>query len=371
MKVLVVTESLVPHDGWSAYSVGLLRGLTRLGISAIVLADRRAPAEAPDGVEIRPCLSSPLGGLVRPPAIAWNAWQLMRRARGTDLVHFMVEPYATASQPVGLPPSVVTVHGTYAVSPFGEGPLTRTLYGRALRRAKAVVCVSRFTRDALRDKLALDNLAVIHNGHELLPGEAVGEREQGLVEGKPVLLSVGALKERKGYHVALRAVNRLRERFPELRYYLVGDDSDRKYVNRLRREITELGLDHLAIITGSVPEPRLRSLYRQADAFLLTPVNSGRSFEGFGIAYLEAGAFGKPVVGSDGCGAAEAIEDGVTGLLAPQNDDAGVADRLATILGDSALAARLGEAGRQQAASQTWSAVARRYLDVYEQAARS
>ena len=114
----------------------------------------------------------------------------------------------------------------------------------------------------------------------------------------------------------------------------------------------------------------MRALYRRADAFLLTPVNAGRSFEGFGIAYLEAGAFGKPVIGSLGCGATEAIEDGVTGFLAPQNDPAVVADRLATILGDPRLAARLGEAGRQRAEAQTWTAVAGRYLDLYEQAAR-
>jgi glycosyltransferase involved in cell wall biosynthesis len=370
MKLLVVAESLVPRDGWSAYSAGLLRGLLKLGVSAKVLTSRRAPGGGPEGAETVACLSSPLGGLVRPPAIAWNAWHLLRHARRFELLHFMVEPYATASLPVGLPPSVITVHGTYAVSPFSEGLLTRATYAGALQRAKAVVCVSRFTRDALLEKMSLGNLVVIHNGHELLPNGLEGEPDGLPVDGSPVILSVGALKERKGYHVALHAVSRLRERYPDLRYYLVGDDADGKYVRRLRSEIAELGLSDQAIITGSVPEARLRDLYRRADAFLLTPVNAGRSFEGFGIAYLEAGAFGKPVVGSLGCGAAEAIENGVTGFLAPQHDPAAVADRLATLLGNPQLATQLGEAGRQRAEAQTWTAVARRYLDLYEQAAR-
>jgi glycosyltransferase involved in cell wall biosynthesis len=58
-------------------------------------------------------------------------------------------------------------------------------------------------------------------------------------------------------------------------------------------------------------EARRRTPYGRADACVLTPVNVGRAFEGFGIAYLEANAYGKPVVGSLGCDSAEAIEDGV------------------------------------------------------------
>lgn len=369
MKLLVAAQSLAPRDGWGSYSAGLLGGLAGLGVRATVLIDRRAGGEAPGEARVVPCLSSALGGLVRPPAMAWNAYQLVRHARGADLLHFMVEPYATASLPLGLPPSVITVHGTYAVSPFQERPLTRLLYGAALRRARRVVCVSRFTRQALLGKLKLDNLTVIHNGHDLLDDEATS-RDEVVVDGRPVIVGVGALKERKGYHVALRAVARLRERFPELRYYLVGDDADHKYVARLRAEIAELGLEHRAVITGPVSDGRLRAFYRQADLFLLTPINVGRSFEGFGIAYLEANAFGKPVVGSTECGAEEAIEDGVNGLLAPQRDDAAVAERATAILADPALAARLGLAGRARAERRTWAAVAREYLATYEQALR-
>lgn len=369
MKLLAVAASLEPHDGWGSYSLGLVRGLAALGVRARILVDRRGEASAPDGCEVIPCLSSPLGGLARPPAVLWNAAQLLRHAPGHDLLHFMVEPYATASLPRGLPPQLITLHGTYAIAPLRERPWTRLLYTAALRRAAAVVCVSRFTRDALLARLKIENLRVIHNGHDLRP-EPAEPRADEQVEGRPIILGVGALKPRKGYHVALRAVARLRERFPDLRYYLVGDDADRNYVSRLREEIAALGLERHAIITGPVSDARLHALYRQADLFLLTPVNVGQSFEGFGIVYLEAGVYGKPVVGSLGCGAAEAIDDGVNGLLAPQNDDAAIAERAATILADPDLAARLGAAGRRKAEAQRWGAVARRYLDLYEQVLR-
>ena len=369
MKLLVVAESLTPRSGWGSYATGLVRALTAHGVRATVLVDRKAVADAPPGAEAIPCLSSPLAGLTRPQALLWNSAQLLRHARGAALLHFMVEPYATASLPIGLPPTCITIHGTYAISPFSRGPLTRTLYAAALRRARTVVCVSRFTQDALLSRLELANVAVIHNGHELSP-DGPPDRDRLVVDGRPLILGVGALKPRKGYHVSLRAVAKLRERFPQLRYYLVGDVSDRTYVDRLRRDIAELGLEHQAIITGPVSDARLRALYRQADLFLLTPVNSGHTFEGFGIAYLEANTFGKPVVGSLGCGAEEAILHGVNGLLAPQNDPDGVAAQAEAVLADPALSARLGAAGRARAETRTWSSVARQYLDMYEQALR-
>lgn len=369
MKLLVVTESLAPRGGWGSYSLGLVRALETLGVQARVLVERRSEDANLPNVEQIPCLASPMISLVHPTAIVWNAAQLVRHARGSDLLHFMVEPYATASLPFGLPPSCITLHGTYAVSPFRASRLASLLWSRALRRASRVICVSRYTRDALLEKMRIEHVEIINNGHELAPADGAAEDEL-LVDGRPTILGVGALKPRKGYQVALRAIALLRERFPDLRYYLVGDDSDRAHVERLRNDIAELGLEHQAVIVGPVSDARLRAFYRQADLFLLTPINIGLSFEGFGIAYLEANAYGKPVVGSLGCGAEEAIDDGVTGLLAPQHDEAAVAERAARILADPTLAARLGAAGRARAEASTWLAVARRYLDVYEDVAR-
>jgi glycosyltransferase involved in cell wall biosynthesis len=370
MKLLLVAEALGGQDGWASSAQGLLLGLASLGVRSRVVLDRRAATDAPPSATAIPCLSSALGALDSPRAIAWNALQVLRHSRGADLIHFMVEPYAVATLPPGLPPHCITVHGTYAVSPFEQGRFTRALYARALRRANRIVCASRFTREALLDRLQLHNVAVIHHGHDLWTADEKDGCEQLRLEGHPVVIGVGALKPRKGYHVSLRAIARLRDRFPELRYYMLGDDADRKYVAGLRAAIKELGLERHAIIHGPVPHAELPAYYRQADLFMLTPVNVDHRFEGFGIVYLEAGFFGKPVIGSYGCGAEEVVEDGVNGLLAPQEDDSVVAERAAMILTDSALASRLGQAGRERAERQTWEAVARQYIDVYEQAVR-
>jgi phosphatidyl-myo-inositol dimannoside synthase len=370
VRVLLLTESLVPSSGWGTYSLGVARGLAALGVRCRVLMDYRAEPSAPPGVEAIARLSSPLGALDRPRSIAWNVAQVAYHARGTDLVHCLVEPYAMACWLPGLPPTVLSVHGTYAISPLHAEWHTRALYRRALRRASRMLCSSRFTAQALRAELPLDNIGIIPLGHDLALDEIPETQPAAPPDGGPVLLSVGALKERKGLHVSLRAVARLRQRFPDLRYYLVGDDADRAYVERLRREIGELRLQGRAVITGRVSDAELRELYRRADLFMLTPLNVDRGFEGFGIVYLEANAYGKPVIGSLGCGAEDAIEDGHNGFLVPQDDPAATAERAAAILGDPVLARRMGEAGRARAREQTLGAVARRYLEVYGEALR-
>jgi len=66
----------------------------------------------------------------------------------------------------------------------------------------------------------------------------------------------------------------------------------------------------------NVSNQELIKLYYQSDLFLLTPIYvEGSKFEGFGLVYLEANACGKPVIGTYGCGAEDAIKDNYSGFL--------------------------------------------------------
>jgi phosphatidyl-myo-inositol dimannoside synthase len=366
MRVCVVTWQLEPDSGWGRYSLGLVRGLRERGVRLRVLTERRSPPPAGLGVPAIPCLSPPLSPLDRPLALAWNLAQVLRWARGSDLVHFFVEPYALVASLAFPWPYLITVHGTYGVIPLRGNPITAGLFARAMRRARSVVCVSRYTRSRVADAIPLDNLAVINNGLEM-PVSA-GDGEAGPRAEGPVLLGVGALKPRKGYHVAVEALPIVRERYPGVHYYLVGDDRDRGYVRQLRETVARLGLERNVTITGRIEDAELDGLYRRSDAFVLPPVNSGAAFEGFGLTYLEANAYGKPVVGSYDCGAEDAIQDGVNGYLAPQRDAAAVAERILRLLDDPRAAARMGERGRELALARDWSHVTGEYLALYERA---
>ena len=90
----------------------------------------------------------------------------------------------------------------------------------------------------------------------------------------------------------------------------------------------------------------------------------GFAGEGFGIVYLEAGAYGKPVVAGNVGGALDSVRDGETGLLVDPTDPLLVAEAITRLLLDTELARRLGEAGRRHALAHTWPHVVARVQDL-------
>jgi phosphatidylinositol alpha-1,6-mannosyltransferase len=86
--------------------------------------------------------------------------------------------------------------------------------------------------------------------------------------------------------------------------------------------------------------------------------DGGIGGEGFGIAFIEAGAHGLPVLAGDRGGARDAVRHGETGLLVDATDPRAVADGLITLLSDRAYAQRLGAAGAARARELAWPRVA-------------
>jgi starch synthase len=121
-----------------------------------------------------------------------------------------------------------------------------------------------------------------------------------------------------------------------------------------------------------VRDDELPRLYRQAAVFALPSVHRtcyGHEIavsELLGLAVLEAMASGTPVVCSRVGGVPEIVEDGVTGFLVEPGDVGELRERLHELLGDRALAARMGAAARERALERfTWAACAERCLEVY------
>jgi glycosyltransferase involved in cell wall biosynthesis len=91
--------------------------------------------------------------------------------------------------------------------------------------------------------------------------------------------------------------------------------------------------------------------------------------EGFGLALLEAMAWGKPIVASRVMAIPEIVLDGETGFLTPPSDPAGLARALLRLLGDEALRLRMGAAGRRRVEEAfTVERMARETARVYEEA---
>ena len=200
---------------------------------------------------------------------------------------------------------------------------------RALQRATQVIAVSQsLRRVALALGIAADKVQVVGNGVDLkkfspLP-RAEARRALGLPEDAPILVSVGGLVERKGFHRVIDLLPALRKRFPGLLYLVVGGPSPEGDMGaELRRQVAELGLTDAVHFLGALPADHIRQPLSAADVFVLATRN-----EGWANVFLEAMACGLPVVTTDVGGNAEVVCRPELGAVVPFGDGPRLLDAL-------------------------------------------
>ena len=183
---------------------------------------------------------------------------------------------------------------------------------------------------------------------------------------RPLILSVGGIEPRKGSDTLVEAMSRLvSSRTPSPVLAVVGGDSfqdHRPYRESVLDSLAPLGLTlgKDVVLVGTVPDAEMAAWYATADVLAFPSLK-----EGFGLAALEAMTAGLPVVTSDLPVFREWMVPGRHALVAPIGDAAALADRLGTVLDDDVVRERLTHAGRRLASTYSWSASARRHLDLY------
>lgn len=199
-------------------------------------------------------------------------------------------------------------------------------------------------------------------------------RALGIGAGEFVVLQLGRMVPRKGIDNVIRAVALLDDP-RDVRLVVVGGDDSPLDGGRLSPErarlgavATECGVDAQVDFVGHQPRAKLATYYAACDVFVTTPW-----YEPFGITPLEAMACERAVIGSEVGGIAHTVVDGETGFLVRPRDPLALAERLARLRADPALARQMGRRGaRRVRARFTWSRVAERleavYLDVLARA---
>ncbi len=368
MRIGYIAVQALGRDGWGRYTVELVRAVRARDVEPVlVVADPEVDALL-EGVECHAILPRPFAGRFGSVRSLLTALRLRPILATCDVVHCLVEPYAPLVA-LSLPrraPFVLTAHGSWAVQPL-RSTVQRWLFEPALKRVDLLVFQSRYTRDQVGSLMALPPHIVEAAGVDPADFRAARPVDFPVWAGQgPLILSVGALKPRKGYEVAVRALSLASREFPDLHYVIIGEGESGEYAGRLRRQAQEQRLGERFHLLGSVGYDDLVAWYHRADVFLLLPVNVGGSFEGLGLAYLEAAAAGRPSIGTRDCGAAEAVVDGETGLLVPQGDAAAAAEALMRLLENEDLRTRMGQAGRRRAEQLTWARLAERLQAQYE-----
>jgi len=258
-------------------------------------------------------------------------------------------------------PSVVTIHGQDLQHTVHRGVRCRRALAFALNHASQVIVVSHKLRRLAEEYFGCrDKLAVIPNG---VDPQKVSVPNLGNSPDRArswILLSVSNLVHTKGLDLNLVAVQRLRERYPELRYKVIGGGP---LEARLHRMAATLGLSECVEFLGPQPHSRVMQHMAECDVFTLPSWN-----EGFGVVYLEAMANGKPIIGCRGEGIEDFVEHGKTGMLVKPRDVDSLVESLDFLLSHPEEARAMGERARQLVLENyTWEKNAEKTIQVYRE----
>lgn len=296
----------------------------------------------------------------------FGAWWLCRRRR-FDVVHVhWPMPHALFGWVARLACGASIVTTWYGVElrwVKGAMPWLRPFLRWALRVSNQAVAISSYTAREMAELTAAPIRVIPYTIALPAGGGSARARTDGAFE----VLFVGRLVERKGVTHLVEAVRRLPA---DVRAHLtiVGEGPER---SNLEAQVAQENLAERVTVRGRVSAAELRDAYAGSSVLVLPSIVDARSdTEGLGVVLLEAMAYGVPVIASDIGGIPDIVVNAESGLLVPPGDASALSHALLLLARDSALAARLADAGRRRVREQfSWPSITARWEECYAAAA--
>ena len=348
MKIGYLTYSLDIKHGYGRFSHDLIASMQELGVNTTVVTEIDSD-------------HNPFVG--RGWAIFKNFFTIRKILADCDIIHALDGyPYGVLAYFLSLSlgkPFIISALGTYSIQPLHR-PLTKGFLSYIYRQSQKIVCISGFTATEIKRVIpGLQTVEIINPGIDL--SKFKFNRSVGPTK---FILSVGALKERKGYEFSLEAFAMIVSEFPDLQYVIVAGESS-TYADHLKHIANKYGILERVLFKFGIQDDELGHLYRTAELFILTPINDGYHLEGFGIVYLEAAAAGLPVIGTLNNGGEDAIQSEINGILVPQKDAVATAEALRKILNDPEKKGAMSEASYEWASVHDSARKAHEYEVLY------
>ena len=332
--ILLMTHEFPPYPGGvGRYCWSLAAAASRAGFQVTVLAPDHSSLGAhehsdPPGVEVirfaggvfRFADFSRLKRIVR-STLSGRAW---------DVIHLADWPMILALKSVKVTAArlVASLHGTDIL--LLRHSLRARLSGglRPLKSFDRILCNSRFTASLLEGARSLGERCVevaplgVDAGWFDPPAAADVAAFRNRILAQPddcIVLTVARLDDRKGHLSTIRALSLLdAEARARIRYVCVGAVVDESYREELVVAARAGGVR--LVITGRIPDSKVRAAYATADVFALTARSSPRKVEGFGLVLLEAAAQGLPAVVTAVNAIPEVVVHGRTGWICDQDN---------------------------------------------------
>ncbi|MGA7782820.1 MAG: glycosyltransferase family 4 protein [Paraburkholderia sp.] len=343
--------TLVCNTAWAIYTYrqGLIRELAARGVEVIVLAPRDRTFELLTAMGCR-CIDLPVASKGTSPRddlrMLWALFRHYRSIRPDIVFHYTIKPNiygSIAAKLAGVNSVAVTTGLGYVfIQHSRAAQVAKMLYRFAFRFPREVWFLNRDDKAAFIDQ----DLLVHPERARLLHGEGV-DLEQFALTPRPDtdhfdFVLIGRLLWDKGVGEYVEAARRLRKRYPQARFQLLGPVGVDNPSAITRAEVATWEQEGVIEYLGEAHD--VRPFIAAANCVVLPSYR-----EGVPRTLMEASAMGRPIVATDVPGCREVVAHGINGLLCEVRNANSLADRLAQMLDmDGEERRAMGERGRQK-----------------------
>lgn len=354
MRILELTPNYVPSKGGvETHMHEINKRLVKDGfeIEVITQKEPNAPeSEVKDAVSIhRIPVFEPLKLKYSLGRVMPHMLFKMHRAN-FDIVHAHAYGYfPTWASMFSNKPTVITTHSDPAAKIYPFSDLLRSI---PIRKCDLVVATTDMEKHHLIQRgVKQKKITVIPNGVTLPPMDAPTRNL-----GKIILCLARLDAAHKGQDTLLQAMPKVLSKIPDVKLWVAGEGKDSEMLKKLTKKL-KIGVN--VEFKGPINECFKSFCLKNCRLLCVSPRT-----ESFGIVYLEAMAYGLPVVTTRAGGVPEVVGDAA--LLVPPNDPAALADALIKVLTDKRCADDLSKKGLERVKLFDWDSIAKKYEEIYE-----
>ena len=367
--IIITTQCFAPKiGGIEALMTGLAESMSSIRKDALVLADGKANLEEDKNK--------------RYSIRRFEGWKPMRRRRKAQYIEKICKEknieaiFADSWKSIEHlnkedKKILVLAHGTeipkqYWTLMIDTFRFKRNRIIKSYKNVHKIIANSHYTRDLMLASLKIDikKIEIIHPGidvyHQFISEEEHEYVKKIIYKKNPVITTLARVEKRKGHKFIINAINELKDQFPNLIYLIAGKGP---YLNHIKSYVENLNLQEYILFLGWITEPEKSLILKNSDIFAMTPITSGESVEGFGMAFIDAAFHGIAAIGSDDGGIKDAIIDGKTGILCESNNQSDISSKLKMLIKDKKLRIELGDNGKKIAEEKfSWKIKVYEYL---------
>lgn len=221
---------------------------------------------------------------------------------------------------------IVTCHGLELLNENIKG-YKKLLFSKALSNAMLVIANSEYTKKILIKRFFINPKKI-----KIIPPPINFEKFSSVSKIKHEKFIIGTLSrfvKRKNVINVIKALNIVKLKYNiDFIYYLAGDGIERA---NIKKELMNSNFEWKYF--GKISEEKkIKEFYPALDVFVMPPLELPSDVEGFGIVYLEANAYGIPVVASETGGITDAVKEGISGVFADPTNPLDIAAKIQKVL---------------------------------------